>query len=82
MITSALIAKCRQDYGDINRSMQVRRLGDGASTLYNLGYAPVIESSYNIYVNSALNVESTDYTLDLDSADLQFNIAQIGRAHV
>lgn len=75
MITSALIAKCRQDYGDINRSMQVRRLGDGASTLYNLGYAPVIESSYNIYVNSALNVESTDYTLDLDSADLQFNIA-------
>ncbi len=75
MIISALITQCRQDYGDIPKSIQVQRNGDAASTLFNVGYYPVIEGSYAHYVNNALKVETTDYTFDKDSGDLQFTTA-------
>ena len=57
------------------RAMQVKRTGDAASTLYNLGYFPVKETSYGIYVNDVLKAETTDYTIDLDSGDVVFNNA-------
>ena len=72
MITSALITQCRQDYGDIVRSTQVKRVGDGSSTLYNLGAIPIKESSYSVYKGTSAQTETTHYTLDLDSGDLQF----------
>lgn len=75
MITSALITQCRQDYGDIAKSTQRRKTGDGASTLYNVGDYPIIEGSYAHYVNNALQTEITNYTFDLDSGDLQLNVA-------
>lgn len=75
MIVSALITQCRQDYGDIAKSTQHRKTGDGSSTLYNVGDIPVIEGSYAHYVNNALQAETTNYTFDLDSGDLQFNVA-------
>ena len=75
MLISALITQFRQETGDIAKSMQVKRNGDGTTTLYNLGIFPIIESSYTVYVNNSLNTESTDFTLDLDSGDLQFSVA-------
>ena len=75
MIISALISQCRQDYGDIPKSIQAQRNGDGSSTLFNVGHYPVIEGSYAHYVNNALQVETTNFTFDKDSGDLQFLIA-------
>lgn len=72
MITSALITQCRQDYGDILKSTQVRKTGDSVSTLYNLGSFPVKETSYSIYKGTSGQTETTHYTIDLDSGDLQF----------
>ena len=45
------------------------------STLFNIGDFPVIEGSYAHYVNNVLQTESTNYSFDLDSGDLQFNVA-------
>ena len=75
MIISGLITQCRQDYGDIIKSTQVRRTGDGVSTLYNLGAIPIKESSYSIYKGTSAQTETTNYTLDLDSGDLAFVVA-------
>lgn len=72
MITSALITQCRQDFGDIAKSTQVKRTGDGSSTLYNLGSFPVKEKSYTVYKGTSAQVENTNYTLDLDNGDVNF----------
>ena len=75
MIISALITQCRQDFGDIPKSTQKKRTGDGSSTLYNVGDFPVVEGSYAHYVNNTLKAETTDYSFDLDSGDLQLMAA-------
>lgn len=72
MIISALITQCRREFGDVPKSMQVKKDGDGSSTLFNLGFFPVIEGSYAFYVNNTLKVETTDYTLDKDNGDVDF----------
>lgn len=72
MIASDLITQCRQEAGDIAKSMQVRKNGDAITTLYNVGSFPVIEGSYNIYVSGAAKTEGSDYSFDLDNGDLSF----------
>ena len=71
-IVSALITKCRRKYGDIPKSVQVARQGNGTINLFNLARFPVIENSYSIYVANSLRAASA-YTLDLDSGDLLMN---------
>ena len=75
MITSALITQCRQDFGDISKSIQMKRTGDGSSTLYNLVNIPIVEGSPAIYIADVLKSEPTNYSLDLDSGDLQLTAA-------
>lgn len=72
MITSALITQCRQDYGDIIKSTQVKKTGDSVSNLFNLGSYPIKENSYAVYKGTSAQIETTNFTLDLDSGDLQF----------
>lgn len=71
MITSALISKLRRKVGDIPRSTQAIRAADGSSTLFNLPRAPIMESSVSVYFGTSAKNETTDYTLDKDSGDLQ-----------
>jgi hypothetical protein len=74
MISSALIAQCRRESGDEPKSVRVARQGNGVVNLFNVGKFPIIEGSYLVYVNSTLQVENTDYTLDLDNGDLSMVI--------
>jgi len=71
MITSALISQCRREYGDQPKSVRVTRDGDGVNNLFNLGFFPVIEGSYIIYVASSAKTEISHYTLDKDNGDLK-----------
>jgi len=82
MITSALITSCRREFGDVAKSSQTARYGDGTSTLFNLGKFPIIESSYTIYYNTSAKVETTHYTLDLDSGDLLTTAAQASTINI
>lgn len=75
MITSALIAQCRREFGDNPKTIQVKKDGDGSSTVFNLGFFPVVEGSYGVYVNNNLKTETTDYTLDKDNGDTRFIVA-------
>lgn len=75
MLNSTLITQLRQEADDKVESMQVKRAGDGTSTVYNLGKFPVIESSYTVYVNNVLKTETTDYELDKDNGDIRFTTA-------
>lgn len=72
MIVSGLIAECRQDYDDVVKSTQVKKTGDGTSTLYNLGKFPIKENSYSVYKGTSAQTETTHYSLNLDNGDLQF----------
>lgn len=72
MITSALISQCRREFGDIKKSTQVIRNGDGTTTIFNVIKFPVIESSYSISKGTSAQTETTHYTLDLDTGDLTF----------
>ncbi len=72
MMISALITKCRQDFGDVVKSSQVKKMGDGSSTLFNLGRFPVKENSYSVYKGTSAQIETTNYAINLDSGDLQF----------
>ena len=70
MITSALISQCRREFGDIAKSTQASKAADGSSTVFNLGYFPVIEESYAIKFGTSARTETTHYTLDKDNGDL------------
>jgi hypothetical protein len=70
MITSALISQCRREFGDVGKTTQVSRAGDGVSTVFNVGKFPVIEGSYTIFRNTSALVENSGYTYDLDNGDL------------
>ena len=76
MIVSALITQCRREFNDIPKSTESSRQADGTSTVHNTGAFPVIENSYSVYFNSVGKTETTDYTLDKDSGDLQTVVAQ------
>ena len=76
MITSALISQCRREFNDVPKSTESARLGDGTSTVFNVGRYPVIENSYSVYFDSVGQTETSDFTLDKDSGDLQTVMAQ------
>lgn len=82
MITSALISQLRRAYRDMPKATQSQKAGDGSSTLFNLGFFPVIESSYTIQVSGAVKTETTHYTLDKDNGDLNFLSAPANGASV
>lgn len=71
MIVSALISQCRRQFYDVAKSTESSRAADGVGTLFNLGRFPVIESSYSVYFDGTAKDETTHYTLDKDSGDLQ-----------
>lgn len=78
MITSALIQECRREYGDWPKSTQASKLGDGTTTLFNLGQAPIVEKSFTIYKDTTAQTSggaSPQYTLDLDNGDLNLTSA-------
>lgn len=74
MITSALIAKLRRKYDDQPRAAQVIRAGDGSSTMFNVGRnrIPVMERSYSVYKGTSAQTETSHYTLNKDTGDVQF----------
>lgn len=73
MITSALIARLRRKYDDQPKAAQVIRAGDGSSTLFNVGRnrIPVMETGYSVYKGTSAQTETTHYTLDKDTGDIQ-----------
>lgn len=74
MITSALIARLRRKYDDQPKAAQVIREGDGSSTLFNVGRnrVPVMETGYSVYKGTSAQTETSHYTLDKDTGDVQF----------
>ena len=75
MIISALISQCRREFFDVPESSEALRGGDGSSVLFNLGRKPIVENSYSVYKGTSAQTETTHYTLDKDSGDLQFSVA-------
>lgn len=73
-LVSTLIAECRREYADVAKSTSVSRAGNASVNLFNLGKHPVMESSYQIYLSGALKSEGSDYSIDLDSGDLQMSV--------
>jgi len=71
MLTSELISQCRREFQDIPKMSQAAKLADGVANVFNLGRQPIVESSYTIYFNTSAKTETTHYTLDKDSGDLQ-----------
>lgn len=82
MITSALISQLRREYGDTKKTIRVSRNGDGSTNLFNVGYFPIIEGSYIVYVGTSAKTEVTHYTLDLDNGDLQMVSAPANNVEV
>lgn len=72
---SALISQCRREFGDIPRSSEAARSGDGSSTLYALGASPILENSYSVYKGTSAQTESSDYTIDRDNGEISFSVA-------
>lgn len=78
MITSALIQECRRAVEDWPKSTQSSRLGDGTTTLFNLGKFPIIEKSFTVYKNTSALTSggvAPQFTLDLDNGDLNLTSA-------
>jgi len=69
MIVSGLISELRREYADLSERHRDVRQGDGQSTVYKLKYSPVVEGSFKLYVNNALQ-STSGYTLDYDTGDL------------
>jgi hypothetical protein len=69
MIVSALIGEMRREASDLPEKHKDVRAGDGLSTVYKTKYAPILESSFKLYVNNALQAAS-GYTVDLDTGDI------------
>lgn len=74
MITSALITKLRRKYNDLPENHQDIRDGDGSSTIYKTMKAPIEEDSFKQYINDVLQ-NTTGYTIDLDTGDLELGAA-------
>lgn len=70
MITSALIAACRREFGDVPKLTRASRQGNASVNQFNTGKFPIIEGSYSIYISGVAKTENTDYTIDLDSGDI------------
>lgn len=70
MIVSALISQCRREFRDTPKRTQAGKASDGVSTIFNLGKAPIVEGSYSVLYGTSAKVETTNYTLDKDSGDL------------
>lgn len=75
MITSGLISQIRREVGDIPKLTKLARQGDGSITLFNTGRFPVVEGSYGVYKGTSAQIEGGNYTIDLDSGDINFNNA-------
>ncbi len=73
MITSALIAEMRREYGDEPKTSIVQRDGDGIVNIFNTGKFPILEGTYQVYLAGVLKSEGADYTIDLDNGDIVFN---------
>lgn len=76
-MVSAFIQTMRRRYHDLPQKHLDVRQADGSSTVYKSQYAPILEGSYSLYVNSVLKDAgvSGDYTIDLDTGDFVFNSA-------
>lgn len=72
MITSALISQLRRETGDIPKLTRMARQGDGTTNVFNTGRFPVVENTYSIYKGTSAQTETTNFTFDLDSGDLQY----------
>lgn len=70
---SALISQCRREYDDIPKSVRVSRQGNGTINLFNTGKYPIVENSYVVYVGGVQKTENTDYTINLDSGDINIS---------
>lgn len=76
MITSALIAQCRRDFGDVPKLTRMARLGDGSINMFNTARFPIIEGSISVLRGTSATTSGTapgQYQLNLDSGDLQMN---------
>lgn len=49
--------------------------GDNSSVAFRTKHAPIVEDSYTLKISTAVQVEDTDYTGDLDSGLFQFTSA-------
>lgn len=72
MITSTLISQLRRETGDVPKLTRMARQGDGTTNVFNTGRFPILENTYSIYKGTSAQTETTNYTLDLDSGDLQY----------
>src|SRR3990167_1716373 len=72
MITSALISKLRRETGDVPKLTRMARQGDGTTNVFNTSRFPILENTYSIYKGTSAQTETSNYTLDLDSGDLQY----------
>lgn len=70
MITSAYISTLRREFNDNPKLHKDTRKGDGSSTVFKLKSAPIKESSLTVKVSGAVKTETTDFTLDYDTGDL------------
>src|SRR3990167_755603 len=79
MILSGLISQLRSKYDDHPRAAQVTKTGDGTATLFNVGRnrIPIIENSYSVYKGTSAQTETTHYTLDKDTGDIEFVTAPL-----
>lgn len=71
MIVSAMISQLRREVGDMPKATRAAQVGNGNINLFNTGKFPIVESSYTVYASGSTRTESTHYTIDLDSGDVQ-----------
>lgn len=72
MIISALVAQCRREFGDIAKSSEAARAGDGSTTLFALGKYPIVENSYSVYKGTSAQNEVSNFTIDKDNGEISF----------
>ena len=57
-------------------------IGDGTTTIFDIGTAPITESSLFVKVNNSIKKVTTDYTIDYDTKKLTFLIAPTNNSKI
>lgn len=75
MTVSGFISKLRRKYNDSPVKHEDVIQGDGISSVYRTQFYPILEGSFRLYVGGVLKTETTDYTIDLDTGDIELAAA-------
>ena len=74
MIIADIISSLRRDLNDRFKRGIDTFDGDGATEVFQVSKFPIRASGFNVFVGGVLQVEATDFTLDLDRGLLDFAI--------